>query len=219
MNIFGWVLLAALAAVALADWVAVARADRAAERLAKPAFMVLLLAFAWLLHADEVPQGRWLLAGLALCLVGDVLLLDSEVERRFRLGLTVFLLAHVAYLVALVEMPHASPLWPGVVLVGLVLVLALAGGLVPLARRDPATGGPPTAYGVVLAGFAGYAWFSGHLLLGIGASLFVVSDALIGFTRFVRDFARSHVVVMVTYHVAQLLIVVGVLRPDVAGLG
>lgn len=218
MNIFGWVLLGALAVTAVADWVAVARADGASERFAKPVFMILLLAFAWLLHADEVTQGRWLLLGLLLCLAGDVLLLDSDVERRFRLGLTAFLAAHLAYLVALVQMPHADAQWLGILMVLVVLLLALVGGLLPMLRRDPAAGGPPTAYALVLSGFAGYAWFTGHLLLGIGASLFVLSDALIGFTRFVRDIPHSHVVVMVTYHLAQVLIVVGVLRPDVASL-
>ncbi len=216
VNLFGWILIAAMAAAAVIDWVAVARSDRATERLAKPAYLVLLIALAWLLHADEVGHGRWLLVGLVLCLVGDVMLLGSS-ERRFRLGLVAFLIAHLAYLLALFQMPHASPLWLGVVLVALVLAAVLAVGLVPLARRDPLVGGPPTAYAVVLGFLAGYAWFTGNLLLAVGASLFVLSDALIGHTRFVRDFRHSHVVVMVTYHLAQLLIVLGVLRPDLLG--
>ncbi len=66
---YAWV-LAAAAAAAITDWVAVARDDRSTEQLAAPAFMVLLAALAWVLHADEVAQGRWLLLALALGLAG-----------------------------------------------------------------------------------------------------------------------------------------------------
>jgi uncharacterized membrane protein YhhN len=41
----------------------------------------------------------------------------------------------------------------------------------------------------------------------IGAVLFMLSDALIGWTRFVADFARSKVAIHVTYHLAQILLV------------
>ena len=50
---YAWVLLAALAAVALADWFAVATQRRGVEQVAKPAYVVLLGAFAWLLHAGR----------------------------------------------------------------------------------------------------------------------------------------------------------------------
>ena len=216
MNIFGWVLLAATAVAAGADWAAVARGNRAVEQLAKPAVLVLLLALAWLLHADEVPQGRWLLLGLVVSLLGDVLLL-SDSDLRFGLGLLGFLLAHLAYLAyltALVRMPHGSPQWLGVAAVVVALVLALWLVLVPLLRRDLVAGAPPTAYAMVLGVFAAGAWYTGHLLVGIGASLFLVSDALVGWTRFVRHLRHGQVLVMVTYHLAQLLIVIGVLRPD-----
>lgn len=210
MNIFGWVLLAATVVAAVADWAAVARGNRAVEQLAKPAVLVLLLALAWLLHADEVPQGRWLLLGLVVSLLGDVLLL-SDSDLRFGLGLLGFLLA---YLAALVRMPHGSPQWFGVAAVVVALVLALWLVLVPLLRRDLVAGAPPTAYAMVLGVFAAGAWYTGHLLVGIGASLFLVSDALVGWTRFVRHLRHGQVLVMVTYHLAQLLIVIGVLRPD-----
>jgi uncharacterized membrane protein YhhN len=213
VNIFGWVLLAALGVAAVADWVSVVRGSRSAEQLAKPAFTILLAALAWLLHAEQVPQGQWLLVGLALSLIGDVLLL-SDSDLRSGLGLLSFLLAHVAYLVALVRMPHSSPQWWGVAAVAVALVLAMAVVLVPLLRRDVVAGGPPTAYALVLALFAGSAWYTGHLLVGIGASLFLLSDALIAWTRFVRDLPEGRVAVMVTYHLAQALIVLGVLRPD-----
>ena len=78
-----------------------------------------------------------------------------------------------------------------------------------------AEGLPPTIYAFVLGTFVAVAWWSGQLLVGIGASLFLVSDGLLALGRFWREFrwlTRSSV--MVTYHLALLFLVLGVLRPD-----
>ena len=40
-----------------------------------------------------------------------------------------------------------------------------------------------------------------------GAALFYCSDALIAWTRFIRDFRHGRLAVMVTYHLAQILLV------------
>ena len=61
MNVFGWVLLLAVAVAALADRAAVVRRSRTLEQLTKPAVIVLLIAFAWLSHAEAAASGRWLL--------------------------------------------------------------------------------------------------------------------------------------------------------------
>ena len=84
----------------------------------------------------------------------------------------------------------------------------------PMARRDLAEGLPPTVYAVVLGAFVAVAWWSGQVLVGVGASLFLVSDGVLAAGRFWREFRGHRVVVMVTYHLALLLLVLGVLRPD-----
>ncbi len=119
-------------------------------------------------------------------------------DRAFTLGLVAFLVGHAAYLMALVRMPHRGPLWAGVAAVGVVVVLVLALWLVPLARREPLVGGPPTAYALVIGVMAGYAWATGQPLVAVGASLFCVSDAVLGLTRYVREVRGSTVVVIVT---------------------
>jgi uncharacterized membrane protein YhhN len=45
----------------------------------------------------------------------------------------------------------------------------------------------------------------------LGATVFVASDTTLAVNRFVRPLPRADVVVMVTYHVGQALIVLGVL--------
>lgn len=213
MNVYAWVLLAAAAVAAVVDWVAVATGHRGVEQVAKPAYVVLLAAVAWLLHAEQTVPGVWLLMGLALCLLGDALLL-SDSDRAFGFGLVTFLLAHVAFIGAVTAMDRRAPVWPGVAagLVAVVLVVAFV--LWPMARRSMAEGLPPTVYALVLGTFVVVAWWWGQVLVAAGASLFFVSDGLLAARRFWRELPGSGVSVMVTYHVALLLLVFGVLRPD-----
>ncbi len=215
VNIYAWVLLTAAALAAVADWVAVQTGRVAVEQLAKPAVVLLLGAFAWLVHADQTTPGRWLLLALGLCLVGDILLL-SPADRAFGAGLAAFLLAHLAFLAVVVTLPRREPIWLGVALTLVVVALAVWRLLWPIARRDLAEGGPPTAYAIVLGAFVALAWWSGHQVLAIGAGLFLVSDALLAGQRFRRPLPAGRLAVMVTYHAALAAIVVGALRPDVA---
>lgn len=205
-------LLGALAVAALADWVCVHRGFREGERLATPAFTVLLLALAWLLGADLVGYGRWLLIGLVASLVADLFLL-GDTEERFRAGLGSFLAVHLAYLAMVLTLPsHGSPLWVAVVLVALTVGAASYRLILPLVREVPGEGIPVLGYALALALFAMAAWWHGRLVLALGATLFLVSDLVLGVGRLLRPVPHGRVVVMVTYHLAQLLIVLGVLR-------
>jgi uncharacterized membrane protein YhhN len=111
-------------------------------------------------------------------------------------------------------MQRRAPIWAGVAATVVVVVLLVAFVLWPMARRDMAEGLPPTLYALVLGTFVAVAWWSGHVLAGAGASLFLLSDGVLAARRFWRDLRGSGVVVMVTYHAALLLLVFGILRPD-----
>jgi uncharacterized membrane protein YhhN len=128
--------------------------------------------------------------------------------------LVTFLLAHVAFIGAVLAMERRAPIWAGVTATVVVVLLLVALVFWPMARRDMAEGLPPTMYALVLGTFVAVAWWSGHVLVGVGASLFLVSDGVLAARRFWRDFRWSGVVVMVTYHAALLLLVLGILRPD-----
>ena len=206
--------LASVALVAPLNWWSVAVRGRRREWVSKPLVLVLLVVTAWLGGATGSTAGWWLLAALGLSLVGDVALL-SDRPARFVVGLASFLLAHVAFVVAFAHlgMPRAS-----LGLVGLVLVVALAAvvgrRVVPAAWRDggAALGGAVTAYMGVIGVMVVAAWATGHLLVAVGASVFMVSDAILAMDRFVQGRRLGALAVMVTYHVAQVLLVVGVLR-------
>ncbi|HET6968006.1 MAG TPA: lysoplasmalogenase [Ornithinibacter sp.] len=207
----GWVAAALTAAVAVLDWRAVLRRDDRTERWAKPAVVVGLGVLALLAGAGGTTTGRWVLLALALGLVGDVLLLPGP--DRFVPGLVAFLLGHLAWVAACVSAGLARPElgWVGVA----VLAVALVAGrrILPAARRDggAALAGAVAAYMLVIGAMAVVGWATGRLLVGLGATLFVVSDTVLATGRFVQERGWTRLVVMVTYHLAQALLVAGLL--------
>jgi len=205
--------LVAVGVVAPLNWWSVAVHGRRGEWVTKPLVLVLLVLTAGLAGATDTAAGGWLLAALALSLVGDVALL-SDSAPRFVVGLGSFLLAHLAFVVAFAHlgMPRAHLAVVGLALVaGLALVVGRR--VVPAAKREggPALAGAVTAYMVVIGVMVVAAWATGHVLVALGASVFMVSDAVLAMDRFVRARRFGSLAVMVTYHLAQALLVVGVL--------
>lgn len=68
-------LLVAAGVAAAVNWIGVARDDRRLVYGAKPATLVLLIAVAAALDAEEPAVKAWFLAGLVLSLAGDVFLM------------------------------------------------------------------------------------------------------------------------------------------------
>lgn len=211
MSALAWV---AVALSAPLDWWAATVGARRAESVLKPLVLLALLAAAWAMGAPDSAAGWWVLAALVLSLAGDVALL-SESEARFVAGLASFLLAHVAYVVAfaLTGMPSGR-----LALVGaaLVVVAAVTAGrrIVPAAAREggAALGGACAAYMAVIGVMVVAAWATGRPLVALGATVFMVSDTVLAWNRFVRPLRWGTLAVMGTYHVGQVLIVLGLLR-------
>lgn len=211
------VLWALVAGFAVLDWYAVGRGLRRLECAAKPLTMVALAGAAWSMGAGDTGSGRWLLAALVLGLAGDVFLL-SDSEARFLAGLAAFLLGHLAYVTALRPLGPQSlaAAAPGVVLV-LVLVAVVGRPVLSAIRRQGGAGlsGAVAAYMLVLGAMVVTAWGTARPLVAVGATVFMASDALLARNRFLgtaRDERLSRVLVMVTYHAGQALIVLGALR-------
>ena len=184
------------------------------ERLTKPAVMVALLAAAVLAPVPDPVAAAvrpWLLAGLALSLAGDVLLLPPG---RFVPGLVAFLLGHVAYLVAFLLVGGESA-WLVAGLVGAGVLAATVGRVLVRLAASAGYGVPVAVYLVAISAMAVAATRTGEVVAIAGAWLFVASDALLGWGRFrepVPGMPRGGgralgTAVMVTYHLAQGLIV------------
>jgi uncharacterized membrane protein YhhN len=204
-----WVLPAFFA---LVDWYAVAREDRRTETWAKPLVLSSLLVVAVVLGATGSTAGVWLLVALVFGLLGDVALLSDSLP-RFRAGVAAFLIGHLAYLACFASLGLPRPVWSWAGLAVLAAALFATRGVVPATHRleGPALSVPVAVYSVVIGAMLLCAWFTGVPLVALGASVFVVSDAVLSIDRFVRPIPHARLILMVTYHVGQALIVAGVL--------
>ena len=197
-------LLALAGIAALTDWLAVARRSRRVELVAKPAVLALLVAAALTLDPADPQERTWFVAALLLSLAGDVFLLFEE--RLFLAGLASFLLAHLAYVAGFLAVEqHPAGVVAGLALV--VVMVATLGRRVMRAAGDPAVVGYVAVISLmVVTAFGTASWAA-----VAGASLFYLSDLTLGWRRFVTERPWMRLVVIVTYHVAQGLLVVHLL--------
>lgn len=205
------------ALVAVGDWLAVWQRFFRIEYVLKPLTLVLLVAAT---ATSDIPGIKaWVLAALLLGLVGDVALLVTKdepgrIDAAFLLGLGAFLVGHICYLGAFAR--HGQHLTQA--LAGLLVVAGIAALSVPrILVRAARTGGQELvaivgAYAGMLAAMAVLAVGTASLLTALGGVLFLVSDTVLAWDRFVRPLRRGPVVVVVTYHLAQALIVLGLVR-------
>jgi uncharacterized membrane protein YhhN len=200
---------------AIGNWIAAARAQRVLMYVCKPATLVALILAAGLLDpaADAQTRRVWFVAALICSLAGDVLLMLPQ--DLFVAGLAAFLVAHLFYLVGF--WTHGPSAWA--LAIAVVVVAAL---VVPLARTILGSiarnGEPPepriavTGYIVVIAAMLATALATGNVVAGAGAVLFVTSDSMIAWDRFVRPFSWAPVAIMVTYHLGQAGLVASLVR-------
>ncbi len=207
-------LLALTGVAALVDWYAVARERHRLELAAKPLTLALLLAAA--ATADLGAAKPWVLAALALGLAGDVALMFSrgqEPDAPFLLGLGCFLAGHVAYLVAFSRHGlHTAHLIAGVLIVAGSSTFTLPrvlGAVRSSGGRQLA--GAVALYAGALGAMAALAVGTGSLATAAGGLLFLASDTVLAWNRFVRPLRHGPLAVIVTYHLAQVLIVVGLI--------
>lgn len=205
-DLAGWLLLVTLG-LAVGDWVAVGTGNRRAEYLLKPATMFPLIAAALVLEPADDTMRTFFVVALCLSLLGDVFLMLPDQDRFFVPGLGSFLIAHIAYVVGLLAGGVSGvALALGVLLVA-VAILAVAPRVVNGARSvDPRLGAPVLAYVLVISVMVACAVGSVVPAAIGGAVLFYLSDLAIGWSRFVRDFRSARLVIITTYHAAQILL-------------
>ncbi len=145
-------------------------------------------------------RARWLVVAFALCLAGDVFLLLPE--GFFLLGLASFLLGHVAFIVVFL-LAGTTSWWAFAAVAGAAGLRATVGGRILDATSDRMRR-PVLAYLLVISLMAIAAWATGEPWLMAGAALFVASDTMLGWNRFVAARRWMGLAVIVTYHLAQV---------------
>lgn len=206
VRVLPWVAFTPYSIVALIHLWSKIMSDGELDAVTKPMLMpVLLIGFLFALPTLRHEVAVWGGLGILFSWAGDVFLQDPG-STGFLVGLGCFLVAHVAYLLLFVRgmgvrrVSRWSTLY-GIWWVGLLVLLAPHTGslLVPVA-----------VYGLVLGAMAAVAT-SVSWPVAVGGALFVVSDSLLGINRFHPDLdvPYVHVLVMLTYMLAQGLIVWG----------
>jgi len=180
-----------------------------------------LFIFAALVQTHSIPVYFYiLLFGLIFCLGGDVFLALPQ-DRMFLMGLVSFLLGHVFYVICFFYVADISQwTWIGC-LVGL-----LVSGLVFWWLR-PHLGSmliPAIAYVIVITVMVIGAWtvlgdtklnyYSGRLLVFIGAVSFYLSDLFVARDRFLKSEFSNRLIGLPMYYCGQFLLAfsVGLLK-------
>jgi uncharacterized membrane protein YhhN len=215
-----WGLISLLAGSIILNWLSAIYNWRKSFVITKPLVMILLLTIVLMLSKGD-EQLTWFYLALVFSLAGDILLLYPT--RAFILGLAAFLFAQVAYILGFNAI--LPPLVPALLAAFVIALLVLMVYLVfqaeirkkpDLKRMRPAI----VFYALLLSTMASsavlnlfkLAWSpTAAALTAFGGILFLSSDLMLAYNRFVKQFRSSHILVMVTYHLAQLLLVLGVL--------
>lgn len=209
------VLIALLtAADAVADWTCVWFGWRRIHYVTKPLVMVGLMVLVGLV-GDGEPAAWWLIVALFFGMLGDISMIGSS-ARRFLGGVALFFVGHLAYAVTFLALGLETPAWSWAG-IAVAVVLAIPMGRVLRGARE--MGGVPmaaalAAYSLVIATMLVLGWMTGSVWIAAGATIFVVSDTLIGLNlaEHGNEPPRlTNVQIMVTYHVGQALITAGVL--------
>lgn len=200
------VALASVMAGAVASLLhAIRTGDRTREVLSKITASMSFVFIGFFRWSGGDTIGGWLLAGLALCALGDVLLLGS---RSFDSGLSAFLGGHVLYIIGFhTALPVEN--WSLKAIVPLAIVtIAVTRWLWPyLGRRKPVV----TAYLIVISimAWGGFSTSWGHRLpwtAAFGALLFCLSDLAVARNRFIQPDFVNRAVGLPLYYGGQFLI-------------
>ena len=202
--------------------IAVSKNIQQLEYVAKPAVMVFLLL--WLYTMTGL-QGNtlWFGLGVLLSLAGDLLLMIS-VDRLFLPGLVAFLLAHICYITGFRAELMAVSVW------SLILLAFIAVNVSRLIRRiveamrargENQLVFPVIMYGTVISimlyaamsTLSNQAWTPlGSVLVSTGALLFVASDVILAWMKFVAPLKNGRIWNIALYHLGQIGLIAGVVR-------
>jgi uncharacterized membrane protein YhhN len=188
--------------------------------IAKPAVMVLLLAWLYF-YAGFDGALIYFALGILFSLGGDIFLMLPDMDRWFLPGLVSFLVAHVFYTIGF------NYVLPALNVFGVFLAISIALFVAQIYRRLAAglhTKGldrlrmPVLIYSIVIS----LMWLSAlqtifdinwktnaSVLVSLGATLFVASDIVLAWNRFVNPIKHGRLINLTCYHLGQILLIVG----------
>jgi uncharacterized membrane protein YhhN len=176
--------------------------------VSKPMIMAGLIGF---YIFTEKNQNNIFITGLIFALLGDCFLLFGTPD-MFMIGLMCFLIMQICYTFAFNSkrrIPKTKDYFVPVIIgvVGLSILSFLWSGLGELKWAV-------TLYTCAIVAMAIFAYLRhpklrGYNILFTGVILFIISDGLLGYNKFGGEFPYAQFAVMLTYMIAQYLIVTG----------
>jgi uncharacterized membrane protein YhhN len=222
------VLLIAALIFAPLEWFFEYKKNKLGIYLTKPTVMLLLLAWIWtdgdvptLMLGIDTSGILWFIFGLVFCLGGDIFLMLSE--RFFLPGLISFLLGHIFYIIGFNHAIPPAGIAVAALIIAVFLIMFSGWVYVKLARGMQQTGKtrmriPVLIYTIVIALMLYSAVMSlfdetwsllPAAIVSVGALLFLISDIMNAWVRFVGPIKNHRLWIMSTYHLAQIGIAFG----------
>ena len=189
-----------------------------AHYIAKPA-IVMSLMFLFIKTSEGISKSikRITLLALGFSVLGDILLMFVDQSPHFfTVGLVAFLLAHIMYILVFLRHRNKQKSIVGFV----ILLLVYASGLFYLLKDGlGAMLVPVIVYMIVILSMATSAFMrtgivnsNSYNLVFIGAIFFMISDSILALNKFYQPIPFSNISIMLTYALAQYLIVLGILK-------
>lgn len=189
-----------------------------AHYIAKPAIVISLI-FLFIKTSGDLSKSikRITLLALGFSVLGDILLMFVDQSAHFfTVGLLAFLLAHVMYILMFLKHRNKQKSIIGFV----ILLLVYASGLFYLLKDglgDMLL--PVVIYMIIILSMATTAFLRkgivnsySYNLVFIGAIFFMISDSILALNKFYEPLPFSNISIMLTYALAQFLIVIGILK-------
>jgi hypothetical protein len=194
------------------------------------AVMVIIGGLGWLVitrGTDAEPYARWIVAGLVVGTLGDLVLAEAfpQIKQPLLTSMGVFAIGHIFYLLAIFYLRNQlyGPLdmtgWLSAVIVAvpaLFVAALLWEFIIHNPGGDPAVNRASFFYGLLLmlvVVFAAYFPIRSQIMvrLGLGAVLFAISDMLLAQVMVKQhSFRGIHNVVWILYSAGQLLIALSI---------
>ncbi len=184
------------------------RGSRAGVSLAKPVAVAAYLGLAWISGAAGSLPGRLGLLALALCALGDLLLIPKGAGQPFRAGVVSFGLGHLAFAACFLARGIDLRAGAAAALLAGAAALGVARWLAP--RLPPGTGPLLRGYLAVITAMlalaVGATARGAPPSLALGALLFAVSDLSVALDRFEAERFANKAWGLPLYFAGQLLL-------------
>lgn len=219
-------LLFATLVIAVIDWLAIFKHWTVVNYYTRPVVMLVLLT--WLLTASTTrsgsltgPLGMFAL-GLVLFVIGDIMVILSPIKGASLVGIVFYFMAQIAYIAGLNPQPPLINI-PNLILALLVIITAWQISRRILAElwanEQKALSSYALVYILVISALLfsglcklteGEAWADAHAyMVSGGALLLFLSNIYLSFETWVRPLPNGGLRITMTYHLGNILLVLG----------